>query len=682
MQVNNASKGKPKFSGRKQIKKGMSIIISILMVLSIFTAVPFTAGAVTSGDYEYKLLEDNTICITRYNGSESDVIVPTEIDGYNVSTIGGGSFIPSNISKVFESIIIPNGVTRIDESAFIHSTVSKIYISESITDIQPGAFRACSVAEIEVDSNNPNYTTENGVLFNKNKTVLVAYCNGNTATSYTVPNGVETIEYYAFGLSFNLEKIVISDTVTNIEEMAFWNCSSLKEIVMSDSVKHIGVNAFDTVSLAENGAFDEIDGGYYLGDCLIGDNPAFSGDFIIKDGTRLVASNALRDHSALESITVPASVEFIGDYAFLQFYYDGGEEDEFKSNLKSINVAQDNKNFCSVDGVMFNKDKTELLYYPCGKSDTTYTVPNSVKKLAKVSFTTCRLEKLYLPDTLETIDESAFQECKMTTVEIPESVKHIGKYAFIRSGIESIELPASITVIEEATFENCYKLNSVTFKGDVTNIGDYAFNRCTKLSSVDIPDTVTSIGAGAFQLTDIQEVKLPDSLVYIGEYAFNNCANLQEVIIPNNKLEIKNRAFYNCPNLLDITIPENVIEIGEAGFGYSGEKFDDNDTEAYEEKIEGVKIQGYTGTVAETYALTNEFEFISLGDKSVLLGDVNGDGKITITDATTVQKHLAKLTELTDEQLTNADTNNDGKITITDATRIQKYLAKLIPSLG
>lgn len=681
MQVDNASKGKPKFNGRKQIKKGISIIISILMLLSIFTTVPFTVGAVTSGDYEYKLLGDNTICITRYSGSEADVIVPAQIDGYNVSTIGGGSFIPSNISKVFESITIPNGVIRIDESAFIHSTVSKIYISESITDIQPGAFRACSVAEIVVDSNNLTYTTENGVLFNKDKTVLVAYCNGNTATSYTVPNGVETIECYALGLSLNLEKIVIPNTVTNIEELAFWNCSNLKEIEMSKGVTHIGANAFDIISLAENGAFDEIDGGYYIGDCLVRVNSEFSGDFVIKDGTRLLADNALRDHASLESISVPESVEIIGDCAFLQYYQEGGYEDEFKSNLKSINVSQDNKKFCSVDGVMFNKDKTELLYYPCGKDDTTYTVPNSVKKLAKVSFASCQLENLYLPDTLEIIGESAFQECKIKIVEIPESVKYIGECAFIRSGIESIELPASITTIEEGTFENCYKLISVTFKGDVTNIGDYAFNRCNKLADIYIPDTVKSIGKGAFQLTDIEEIKLPDNLVYIGEYAFNNCTNLQEVTIPNNKLEIKNRAFYNCPALLDITIPENVIEIGEASFGYNGEKFDDNDTEAYEEKFEGVKIQGYTGTVAETYALANEFEFISLGEKSVLLGDVNGDGKITITDATTVQKHLAKLTELTNEQLVKADTNSDGKITITDATRIQKYLAKLIPSL-
>lgn len=650
------------------MKKSISIILSILMLLSIFTTVPFTAGAVTSGDYEYKLLEDNTIAITRYNGSETDVIVPTEIDGYKVSTVGGGAY----INNVFESITIPDGITRINEYSFFFSTITKISISESVTDIQPGAFRGCGVKEIEASTNNPNYTTENGVLFNNDKTVLVAYNKESAATSYTVPNGVETIEYYAFGLSFNLEKVVIPNTVTDIEELAFYNCSNLKEIEMSESVTHIGAHVFD------NTALTEIDGGYYIGDCLVGVNNEFTGDFIIKDGTRLVADGAIRGKENLNTIAVPESVEIIGEYAFLNFYNDALNADGFEN----ITVAENNKNFCSEGGVMFNKDKTELLYYPSGKDDSTYTVPNSVKKLARASFTTCRLEKLYLPDTLETIDESAFQECKMTTVEIPESVKYIGKYAFIRSGIETIELPESITLIETATFENCYKLNSVTFKGDVTNIGDYAFNRCTKLSSVDIPDTVTNIGVGAFQSTDIEEIELPNSLEYIGEYAFNNCANLQEVTIPNNKLEIKNRAFYNCPNLLDITIPENVTEIGEASFGYSSEKFNDNDTEAYEEKIEGVKIQGYTGTVAETYALTNEFKFISLGDKSVLLGDVNGDGKITIADATAIQKHLAKLTELSVEQLINADTNSDGKITITDATRIQKYLAKLISSLG
>lgn len=657
------------------MKKGISIIISILMVLSVFTIAPFTVGAVTSGDYEYNLLEDNTICITRYNGSETDVIVPTQIDGYTVSTIGGGSFIPSSIGKGFGSITIPNGITRIDESAFIHSTISKIYISESVTDIQPGAFRGCGFEEIEVNVNNHDYTTENGVLFNKDKTVLLAYNNASEITSYTIPYGVKTIEYASFMFSSNLEKIVIPNTVTNIEKYAFLYCSNLKDIVMSNSVTHIGEYAFDNASLVE------IDGGYYVGDCLIEASEEFNRDFVIRDGTRLIADEALKGRNSLESITVPASVEFIGDYAFLQFNYGG--DDEFQSKLKNINVAQDNKKFCSIDGVMFNKDKTELLYYPCNKSETAYTVPNSVKKLAKVSFASCQLKDLYLPDTLEFIDESAFQECALKYISIPESVKYIGKYAFLRSyGLETIEIPKKITSIEEAAFEFCFNLKNVTFKGDITDIDDYAFNRCYELSNIDIPDSVTNIGKGAFQLTAIQEIKLPDSLVYIGEYAFNNCVNLQGMILPNNKIEIKNRAFYNCHNLLNITIPENVVEIGEACFGYNGEKFHDSDVDYHEEKIEGVIIKGYSGTVAETYALTNEFEFISLGDKSVLLGDVNGDQKITISDATAIQKHLANLTELNDEQLINADTNRDGKISISDATQIQKYLASLIPSFG
>lgn len=661
------------------MKKGISIIISILMVLSIFTTASFTVGALTSGDYEYNLLEDNTAKITRYKGNETDVIIPTQIDGYTVSTIGGGSFIPSSIGKGFESITIPNGITRIDESAFIHSTISKIYISESVTDIQPGAFRGCGFEKIEVNNNNPNYSAENGVLFNKNKTVLIAYNSASTSTSYKIPNGVEAIEYHSFGFCFNLEKIVIPDTVTNIEKMAFFNCSNLKDIVMSNSVTHIGAKAFNTISLAENGALSEIDGGYYIGDCLIG--AKFSGDFVIQEGTRLVADEALKEHDSIESITVPASVEFIGDYAFLQFNYGG--DDEFQSKLKNINVAQDNKKFCSIDGVMFNKDKTELLYYPCNKSETAYTVPNSVKKLAKVSFASCQLKDLYLPDTLEFIDESAFQECALKYISIPESVKYIGKYAFYRSyGLETIEIPKKITSIEEAAFEFCFNLKNVTFKGDITDIDDYAFNRCYELSNIDIPDSVTNIGKGAFQLTAIQEIKLPDSLVYIGEYAFNNCANLQGIILPNNEIKIKNRAFYNCSNLLNITIPENVVEIGEACFGYNGEKYYDSDVDCYEEKIEGVIIKGYSGTVAETYALTNEFEFISLGGKSVLLGDVNGDGAISIADATEIQQYLASAVDFDDEQLVVADTNGDGSISIADVTEIQQYLAELIPSLG
>lgn len=243
-------------------------------------------------------------------------------------------------------------------------------------------------------------------------------------------------------------------------------------------------------------------------------------------------------------------------------------------------------------------------------------------------------------------------------------------------------------------------LNTVTVPNSVTSIGKEAFAHCENLKTITLPDSITRMGNYAFIDTAWYENQ-PEGLVYVGnvayeykgacpqtvvlkentiaiaDYAFSNCENITEITIPDTVKSIGNYAFLYCNSLIEITIPESVTNIGDYAFGY----YYNYDSEAYE-KAENLNISGYNGTAAEKYAKENDIEFISLGEKSVLLGDVNGDGKITIADATTIQKHLAKLTELSGEQLINADTNSDGKITITDATRIQKFLAKLIPSLG
>ena len=86
----------------------------------------------------------------------------------------------------------------------------------------------------------------------------------------------------------------------------------------------------------------------------------------------------------------------------------------------------------------------------------------------------------------------------------------------------------------------------------------------------------------------------------------------------------------------------------------------------------------YASDVTGTFNITLEFD----ENLQLSLGDVNGDGKISILDATEIQKYIAQLSSLKDEQLAVADVNGDGKISIIDATEIQKYIAQLIPSLG
>lgn len=642
----------------RKTKKFAAILLSALILSSSFSILPVSAATVvndtavvsvnstlTSGNYQYKVLDDNTICISRYIGEEENITIPAKINGLTVTTIGKG--------------------------AFVQTGMGSLNIPASITDIKPNAFKLSGFNKIEVDKNNSNYTSINGVLFSKDKTVLFAYPKENSATSYIIPDGVKIIESTAFMGASNLNNIVIPDGVTTIKENAFYLWSNLKNVSIPTSVKSIGRDAFDF------SVCSKVNNGYYISNCLIGADNEINGNFTIKDGTRLVADSALRGIENLESITIPASVEIIGDCALLNFSIDG--------KLKSITVSKANKNFSSENGVLFNKNKTELIYYPFGKEDTIYTVPSTVTKLAKVSFNDCKLSKLNLPDNLKYIDESAFQGISLKSLSIPESVEYIGRYAFDLSGIETIHIPKGITTIEEGTFYRCMQLKSVSIDNHIKHIGDYAFSACYNLSDINISNNVTSIGKGAFQSTIIQKIELPASLESIGEYAFNDCQNLQEVTIPNKEVNINNRAFYNCPKLNTVAIPAKVKEIGKNAFGYQGNIFDEEDYEYGEENsIRDFKITGYSNTAAETYAKENGFEFISLGEQ-ILTGDANQDGTVNIKDVTYLQMHIAgnkntdgsPLIDETNKQLFDSiDMNNDGKLTVNDVTALQTYLAQ------
>lgn len=641
----------------RKTKKYAAILLSALILSSSFSVLPVSAATVgndtavvsvnstlTSGNYQYKVLDDNTICISRYIGEEENITIPAKINGLTVTTIGKG--------------------------AFVQTGMGSLNIPASITDIKHNAFKLSGFNKIEVDKNNSNYTSINGVLFSKDKTVLLAYPKENSATSYIIPDGVKIIESTAFMGTSNLNSIVIPDGVTTIKENAFYLCSNLKNVSIPTSVKSIGEYAFDFSACTKENY------GYYIGNCLIGADNKLNGNFNIKDGTRLVADSALREIDNLGNISIPASVEIIGDCAFLNFS---------SESLKNITVANENKYFSSENGVLFNKNKTELLCYPCGKNETTYTVPNTVTKLAKVSFSGCKLNKLNLPNNLKYIDESAFTETSLKTLSIPESVEYIGKYTFLMSGIETVNIPKRIATIEEGTFSCCINLKSVTIDNNIKHIGDYAFSACYNLSDINISNNVTSIGKGAFQSTIIQKIELPASLESIGGYAFNNCQNLQEVTIPNKEIKIDNRAFYNCPELNTVTIPAKVKEIGKNAFGYQGNIFDEEDYEYGEENsIRDFKITGYSNTAAETYAKENGFEFISLGEQ-ILTGDANQDGTVNIKDVTYLQMHIAgnkntdgsPLIDETNKQLFDSiDMTNDGKLTVNDVTALQTYLAQ------
>lgn len=201
------------------------------------------ASTSVDGQYDYEELEDGTIKITAYNGTERDITIPATLDGKNVTCIYTDAF---EYCNTIRSIKISNGITNLEYGAFFACmNVKKIEIPESVTYIGSDAFYGCiNLEEIIVAENNSNFMSENGILFNKDKTEILRYPAGRKDTNYVIPNNIKTIGYGAFDDSMYLYSIQIPDGVTTIEDYAFYSCTSLRTIEVPESMIAIGYDAF------------------------------------------------------------------------------------------------------------------------------------------------------------------------------------------------------------------------------------------------------------------------------------------------------------------------------------------------------------------------------------------------------------------------------------------------------
>ena len=421
------------------------------------------AGAETYGDLEYSVLDDGTVEITDYNGSAKTVDIPEKINGKSVTSIGNCAFryctslksitIPNSVIEIgssafsgcssLTSITIPNSVTEIGVYAFKGCTsLTSITIPNSVTNIGDSTFWGCSsLTAIYVAVDNKNYTSVNGVLFNKDKTALICYPAGKTDKSYNITNSVTSIGDYAFNGCSSLTSVTIPNSVTEIGGSAFVGCASLKSITMPNSVTSIGDMAFYKCSSLTS--------------------------ITIPDSVTSIGSSAFSDCSKLRSITIPNSVTSIGAWAF-----------NGCTGLTAINVAMENQNYVSPDGVLYNKDKTTIICYPAGKKGNNYKIPDGVTEIGSIAFSRCS---------------------SLTSVTIPNSVTSIGSGAFNGcTSLTRVTIPKSVTKIGWNAFSDCTSLTSITIPNSVISIDWYAFRGCTSLKSITIPNSVTSIGKNAF----------------------------------------------------------------------------------------------------------------------------------------------------------------------------------------
>ena len=545
------------------------------------------------------------------------------------------------------SITIPNSVTEIGSYAFSGCTSLKnITIPDSVTDIGSYAFSGCrSLTAINVASENQNYVSVNGVLYNKKKTVLKCYPAGKKDKNYKILDGVTSIDDRAFYGCTGLTSVTMPGSVTSIGESAFEDCSSLTNITIPNSVTKIGWYAFkgctSLKSITIPNSVTEI-GGYAFNGC-----------------------------TSLTSITIPNSVTEIGYYVFsgctsltsiaIPDSLTNIDVDAFSgcTSLTAINVAAENQDYASLNGVLYNKDKTTIICYPAGKKDKNFKIPDSATEIGYSAFSGCTsLTSITIPNSVTYIGAASFNGClSLTSITIPDSVTKMGNQVFCGcTSLTSIMIPDSVTLVYGDLFYGCTNLteikvantnseyvsvNGVLYNKDKTDLRCYpagkkdktysildgvtkidyaAFGGCTSLVNVTIPDSVTNIRSSAFSgCTSLTSITIPDSVTEIGKYAFSGCTSLTSITIPDSVTEIGDYTFADCISLTSITIPKNVTSIGYNAFGYIWSDYYDDYIDYYNNyiKLDNFKIYCYSDTAGEQYAKDNGFKY-ELLDKLTL----------------------------------------------------------------
>ena len=505
-------------------------------------------------------IENNEIEIIDYDDScPKDVVIPSQIGGKRVTSIGNGAFSYCNIT----SVEIPNSVKRIGNSAFYHNNLTNVTIPNSITRIEDWVFSYNSLTSVTIpDSvtsigytafyNNlitelviPNSVTSiNDSAFAHNKISNLSIGSGltslpshsfehNELTSVEIPNNISTLGYSAFADN-KITTLVIG--VSEISQNAFKN-NRISNLSLGDHVTTIGANAF------ENNLLTSV---------------------IIPDSVTRIDPQAFHDN-AITSLTIGSGIN---------------SSDSMPINAFDLeNVTYIDK--VSIDG-LFSCGRG---YCNASRLRGNLTLGEHVTTIGSAAFLGQDITGISLPDGLTTIGADAFRDCKLTSVTIPSSVTRITMGAFYNNELTSVSIlgdtdvgdnsfrdnPNKMTLYinkerilssfaEEVGFTN---ITNLTLGNNVKLVANNSFNDC-QIENLTLGNSIEEIGSAAFYDNKISQVNFPDTLQRIDNGAFYNNL-LTSVDIPNSVTSIGRNAFA-LNNLLSVTIGNGITSIDPSAF--------------------------------------------------------------------------------------------------------------------
>ena len=611
----------------KKIKFLLFVLLALLYVINANALIVTNTFSRDGNTYRVTMMEEAHDGIPKiYNvefvsSTNTTVNIPATVTDphnqyiFNVTAIANNSTVPNATS-----VTMPNTIVRIEANAFKDGNITSITIPQSVKEIQSGAFGQMShLTAINVDAANPNFRSDNGVLIEKkdSKEWVAGYPMAKPDVEYTVPEGVYGVYTNAFQRAAYLTKITLpvslKESPSTAEFYGYTSAQNLKEIAVAagntafksvdgvllsaDGKKLIAYPNGKAGSPSTNPAYQGVTGQpnasvYKIPDGVESiEQAAFAQvnglTAIELNGVKKLAKGAFDKAVKLRNVLLGPSVDTIEDGAF------GGNND-----LAAFDVDPANPNYAAADGVIYTKNKEELVLFPAGKAGE-YTILPTTKKIRKRAFYYAqKVTKVNFNSNLEEIDNDAFQattKLESITFEAPAKIKTIGTFAFQGSGLTELNIPASLQVvswsafgstklkkvtvadgsqlqsINTGAFNGCKDLEEFTFEGSSTlnKIQADAFSGDDKLKSFVIPEKVTVLERGAFNGASGLETitfKQPATMTVIGEGAFQNAKALKRIELPSTVTTISKNAFNTCSSLTEVVIPASVTTIDATGF--------------------------------------------------------------------------------------------------------------------
>lgn len=594
--------------------KPLFLLVSLLMGL--------TAVAQSNGDI--KIIDGNEYKITDAakrevgligSSNAGEVTIPSTVQWSKdaVFTVTSMSSIKwRNFTGNITVLRIPETCTTIREGAITESrTLHTIHIPAGTKTIHKGFVKsAFALRQIKVAEGNPNYKDVDGVLFDKNSTILLRYPTakdvGNKGV-YRVPNTIKTIYTAAFEYNKSLKELHLPASLTTVEMRTpspVFGADNLAKIVLDPANKSFKVEnnilySFDKTRL------------YIYPDGLT------AKEFTIPASCTTLSSNSITNKHLvklnLNKVTTLdwAAIGFCDKLTTIVLS-DAmtslrGDATRVCPLLANIEVSTSHPHLHSHEGVLYNKTKTEILKFPEGKGGV-YTILPTTTLIGRAAFYRCtKLTGVNIPEgvthikteafiecnnlatvnfmgadpKLQVIEPFAFKQTKISTIRIPKKVQAIKLSAFSTiPSLTSVTVApgAALHTIEERAFVSCPNLTSFTFEGgnntlqtigerafyqaplknftfpsSLTTIGSGAFSECKQLTTVHFPtnSSIQTIGTGAFSgCTGLTNVDLPPSVVTIASEAFVGCSAIRTVTLGRKTKTVHHEAFKNCPNLV------------------------------------------------------------------------------------------------------------------------------------